>query len=62
MICWRRSEDGGYRPDAPLGPEDEPWRGDVHLAEPPVESYGPEYWMWRKKLDEEEGGTWPARC
>lgn len=37
-------------PDS-LGPDNEPWRGNVHLAEWPEESAGPEYWMYRSVAD-----------
>lgn len=34
-----------------LGPEGEPWRGDVHLEDWPVEFAGPEYQMHKSVAD-----------
>ena len=59
MTHWQRSKDAARCWHAVS--DDSDWRGDVHLEEPPVGDYGPEYWMWKDKLDR-EAGTWPPRC
>ena len=61
MRHWQRTIDGGA-PCWHAVSDDSAWRGDTHLEDPPVEDYGPEYWMWKAKLDSEGGATWPARC
>jgi hypothetical protein len=37
----------------PDGDGDERWRGDAHLAEWPVWDAGPEYYMWKRRAEQD---------
>jgi len=47
-------EPSGYQP-----PEDESWRGDVHLGPWPENLAGPEYWLYKKEMTNEDGFPLP---
>jgi hypothetical protein len=54
-LPWETDGDLPWASDEPGrdAPEDEPWRGEVHVAEWPEDLAGPEYWLY-KQMGEEE--------
>lgn len=59
MSCY----DGGWdqRPEDEMeqegwnAPSDAEWRGDLHTEDWPEILAGPEYWLYKKQRDKEEG-------
>ena len=54
-LPWDTPEDQPWDDSAeePWAAVDDPWRGEMHLADWPEEMAGPEYWLYKGLAEEE---------